>query len=194
LKGKIEAIDELLDMMDKAELMIDLAYSSLIYDNIEIAKEVAELEDLVDQKNRSIQRLAVEDLLEGDLAVNEALTIIRLSQSTEMIADAAMEIADVELRDIELHPIIKDAIRESDVVFTRAQVSPKSILAGKTLGELELASETGMWVIAMRDAARWLYGPNEDTRVDPGDILYVRGPADSEEGFMKLASGEKREF
>ena len=182
--------DIVLEIKDKSELMIDLAYSSLIYDSNIIAKEVYDLEDMIDNLYKCLQRQTLENVEKKKLSVDDALTVLRLAEASEQIADAAQEIADVELRDVELHPILKMSIRDSDVFFTRAQVADKSILCNKTLGELKLASETGMMVIAMRHGDRWLYGPNKNTKIDAGDVLFAKGPEDGEKHLIALASGK----
>ncbi|MCK4365942.1 MAG: potassium channel protein [Thermoplasmatales archaeon] len=182
--------DIVLEIKDKSELMIDLAYSSLLYDNTTIAKEVYDLEDLIDNLYRSLQRQTLESVEKKKLSVDDALAVLRLAEASEQIADAAQEIADVELRDVELHPILKMSIRDSDVVFTRAQVKEGSVLCKKTLGELKLASETGMMVIAMRHGNKWLYGPNKNTKIDSGDILFAKGPEDGEKHLIELATGK----
>lgn len=182
--------DIVLELKDKSELMIDLAYSSLIYDNTTIAKEVYDLEDLTDVLYKNLQRQTLEQVENKKLSINDALTVLRLAEAAEQIADAAQEIADVELRDVELHPILKMSIRESDVVFTRVEVNDKSILCNKTLGELKLASETGMMVIAIRHSDKWLYGPNKNTRIDDGDILFAKGPEDGERHLIDLSTGK----
>jgi len=181
--------DIVLEIKDKSELMVDLAYSSLLYDNKVIAREVYDLEDLIDNLYQKLQRETLQQVADGNLSVEDALAVLRLAEAGEQIADAAQEIADVELRDIELHPILKMSIRESDQVFTRVEVSKDSILCNKTLGELKLASETGMTVIAMRHGNRWLYGPDKNTRIDPGDILFAKGPEDGEKHLIELARG-----
>jgi len=186
--------DIVLEMKDKSELMVDLAYSSLLYDNETIAKEVYDLEDLVDDLYQTLQKKTLENLSKNKLKVNDALALLRLGEAGEQIADAAQEIADVELRDVELHPILKLSIRDSDQVITRVKVESSSILANKTLGSLKLASETGMMVIAMRHGNKWLYGPNKNTKIDPEDILYAKGPEDGEEHLKNLASGHTDEL
>ena len=49
-----------LEIKDKSELMVDLAYSSLLYDNTTIAKEVYDLEDLVDKLYQNIQKITLD--------------------------------------------------------------------------------------------------------------------------------------
>ena len=186
--------DIVLEIKDKSELMVDLAYSSLIYDNRTIAEEVYDLEDLIDDLYQNIQKKTLELVDDQKLSVRDALAILRLAELGENIADAAQEIVDVVLRDVELHPILKMSIRESDQVFTRIQVEKESVLCGKTLGELKLASETGMMVIAMRHGNRWLYGPTKNTRIDPGDILFAKGPEDGEKHLIDLATGRTTEI
>jgi len=188
------AEDMVLEIKDKSELMIDLAYSSLLYDNKIIAKEVYDLENLIDNLYQDIQKNALHEVQKGKLTPDDALTLMKLAQAGEQIADAAQEIADVELRDVELHPILTMSIRESDVVFTKVRVEPKSILCEKTLGQLKLGSETGMLVIAMRHKDRWLYGPNKKTRIDSGDILFAKGPEDGEKHLINLAAGVAKEI
>ena len=186
--------DIVLEIKDKSELMIDLAYSSLLYDNETIAREVYDLEDVIDVLYQNLQRQTLENVENKKLSINDALTVLRLADAGEQISDAAQEIADVELRDVELHPILKMSVRESDVVFTRVKVEPGSILAGKTLGELKLGSETGMYVRAMRHGDHWRYGPDKKTRIDAEDILFARGPEDGEKHLISLATGKSKDI
>jgi uncharacterized protein with PhoU and TrkA domain len=182
--------DIVLEIKDKSELMIDLAYSSILYDNKTIAKEVYDLEDLIDNLYVTLQKHTLEQVENKKLSVNDALTVLRLAETAERIADAAQEIADVELRDVELHPILKISIRDSDVVITRVQVNDNSILCNKTLGELKLSSETGMIVIAIRHDDKWLYGPDKHTRINPNDVLFAKGPEDGEKHLIELSTGK----
>ncbi|UCE73274.1 MAG: potassium channel protein [Methanomassiliicoccales archaeon] len=187
MKEKIE--EQFLKLKDTSELMIDLAYSALLYDNKEIAKEVLELEGVVDKLNYKIQRAAFSLSLE-DQNVNKALAMIRLAYSIEAIADAAMEIADVVLRDIEPHPIFKMSVMDSDVIIAKTPVKKSSYLANKTLGQSHLMTETGMWVIAVNRGKTWIYGPDENTKIKSGDVLFARGPREGEKEFLKLTKGK----
>ncbi len=188
------AEDTVLEIKDKSELMVDLAYSSLLYNNKTIAEEVYDLENLIDDLYQKLQRDTLEQVAKQKLSVDSALTIMKLAKAGEEIADAAREIADVQLRDVELHPIITMSLKESDEVLTRVMVQEASVLSGKTLGELKLGSETGMTVIAMRHQNRWLYGPNKNTQIDVHDILFAKGPEDGEKHLQDLAEGKTKEI
>ena len=184
--GSLEGIEEqFMELKDTSELMIDLAYSALLYDNEEIAKEVMLLEDVVDKLNYNIQRSAFMATLE-DKNVDKAMAMIRLASSIEAIADAAMEIADVVLRDIEPHPIFKMSVMDSDVIITKTPVGKSSAIAGKTLGESKVMSDTGMWVIAVKRGKQWIYGPDENTMIKEGDVLIARGPCEGNKEFLGL--------
>lgn len=181
------------EMKDTSDLMVDLAYSALLYDKKEIAEEVYELEEKIDMLNNKIQRLAVYGI-EDEKDADKALALIRLSSCIEVIADSAREIADVVLRDIELHPIIKVSMRESDVIITRVKIESNSMLSNKSLGQLRLASETGMWVIAIRRGNKWIYGPDKNTFIIANDILFAKGPEDGGVVLQKASRGEIQKF
>ncbi len=185
-----ELEEMLLEAKDTSELMIDLAYSSLLYSNREIASEVLHMEEMVDEITGAIQEKAIEVAL-SDKDVVKALATIRLAKSMEEISDAALQIADVVLRDVEIHPVIQMSLRDSDVIITTAQVAEDSSLAGHTLGELRLASQSGMWVIAIRRGRKYIYGPDETTEIGAGDLLFARGPEDAEQYFKDLALGKE---
>jgi uncharacterized protein with PhoU and TrkA domain len=183
-----------LDIKDKSELMVDLSYSSLLYNNKTIAKEVYELEELIDRLFEKLHHDLFKEVKEGSLSVKTAQTLMKLARAGEEIADAAREIADVQLREVELHPIIQMSIRESDEVITKILVKEESVLCRKTLGQLKLRSETGMTILAMRHKNRWLYGPNKNTTIDPNDILFAKGPEDGEAHLIELAEGLTNEI
>ncbi len=175
----------LLRMKDTSELMVDLAYSALLYNNKEIAQEVYHLEEITDGLYNKIQHFAVAQIAKQNATA--ALTVIRLATSIEMIGDSARGIADVVLREIEPHPIVRLSILESDVIISKVVVRKNSNVANCTLGSMRIASETGMWVIAIRRGSEWLFGPDENTKILSEDILIVRGPRSGEKSLCRLA-------
>jgi uncharacterized protein with PhoU and TrkA domain len=182
----------ILDMKDTSELMIDLAYSALLFNNLKIAEEVYHLEDYIDSMNKKVQSFAIKEVSKEN--PDAALTYIRLAGSIEVIADSAREIADVVLREIEPHPILSRSIRESEVIIVSVKVHPNSIFCNKTLGKIRLASETGMWVIAIRRKNKMLFGPDENTVIKPRDVLFTRGPVSSESTIRKAAAGKLKKI
>lgn len=182
-KRRIE--DLLLEMKDTSELMVDLAYSAVFYHSESIAREVRELEESVGENLTDLQRLTLEAVGSGSLTVDTALVLIRVAQGAEVIANSALEIADVVLRDVELHPVLAEAIRTSDSTITKVTVDAGSEFAGRTLRASEFETETGMRVLAVKRHARWHSGVEGDFRLEAGDLLVAMGPAEAEEELLE---------
>ncbi|MGZ7049744.1 MAG: potassium channel family protein, partial [Methanobacterium sp.] len=88
------------------------------------------------------------------------------------------------------HPVFKMVIEESDEIIKRFAISEGSELAGKSLGELLLATRTGMTVIAIRRNESWIYGPDKNTVVAADDILMAKGNETGGILLEKLANNE----
>jgi uncharacterized protein with PhoU and TrkA domain len=109
--------------------------------------------------------------------------------ATEKIADAAAEMAEVVLRGIEPHPVLKLAIRQAEETVAQACVTSDSSLVGKSLKEARLHEETGMWVLVIKRGEKPLR-PKGDSRIETGDILIASGYAKGVDALRKLASPE----
>ena len=192
MMNKIETM--LLELKDTSEFMGDLAYSSLLYNNSEIAEEVIFLEGRMDELGAAIQEQLLNVAKDNPDVVAKFSVILRLQMAAEEIANAAASIADVVLRGLGEHPVIQMSIQESEVTIERATVSDDSILVGKKFGDIRLGSISGMYVIAIKRGNQFIYGPDKFTTINAGDVLIARGPEESADYFMDLATGEAREF
>ena len=181
--------DRLGELKDTSELMLDLAYSSLLFNSRELAEEVRALEEQVDNLHTEFELLVLSSGFSPEES-KDFLGLIRLGVVTEKIADAAAQIAEVVLRGLEPHPVLKLVIEEAEETVTRVRVSKESVLNGKSLREAQIQEETGMWVLAVRRGDRWIR-PKPDLIVEPGDILIASGYAEGEEALRRLASGGK---
>jgi uncharacterized protein with PhoU and TrkA domain len=181
-----EIASRFVELKNTSELMIDLAYSSLMLNSKDLAEEVERLEEYVDKLHTDFELLA----LTSDFKKEEAsgfLGLIRLGVATERIADAAAEMAEVVLRGIEPHPVLKLAIREAEETVTLACVTENSPLVDKTLKEARVPEETGMWILAVKRGEKSLR-PKPDTKIQLGDVLIASGYAEGVEDLKKLAS------
>jgi len=190
--NKVETM--LLELKDTSEFMVDLAYSSLLYNNVEIAEEVIFLEGKMDELCIQIQQYIENVGREHPEEVAKFTFVLRLQMAIEDIANAAASIADVVLRGLGEHPVIQMSIQESEATIEMATVSDKSILVGKSLGELALGSHTGMYIIAIKRGSQYIYGPSKETVIIAGDSLIAKGPEESADFFMDIASGEETEL
>ncbi len=181
-----EIVNRFVELKDNSELMMALAYSALLLNNRELADEVERLEEKVDQLHTEFELLA----LKSDFKKEEAsgfLGLIRLGVATEKIADAATEMAEVVLRGVEPHPVLKLTIAEAEETVTQACVTNDSMLVGKTLKEARVHEQTGMWVLTIRRGEKCLR-PRADTQIQVGDVLIASGYADGADDLKVLAS------
>jgi uncharacterized protein with PhoU and TrkA domain len=181
-------VNQLVELKDTSELMLDLAYSSLLLNSRELAEEVQELENHIDDLHTDFELLVLSSGFEPEES-KDFLGLIQLGIVTENIADGASEIAEVVLRGLEPHPVLKLMIEEAEETVTRVRISKKSSLTGRTLRECHLPEETGMWVLAVRRGKKWLR-PKPGTTIKSGDVLIASGYAEGEEDLMRLAIGE----
>lgn len=175
-----------IELKDTSELMISLAYSALLLNSKDLAEEVNSLEEYVDKLHTNFELL----VLLSEFSEEEAkglLGLIRLGVAAEKISDAAAEIAEVILRGIEPHLVLKMTIIDAEETIAYARVSDKSPLVNKTLREIRLPEETGMRILAIRRKDRCIR-PKLDTRIEIGDILIASGYSEGKEDLIKLAS------
>jgi uncharacterized protein with PhoU and TrkA domain len=180
-----EIVERLVELKDTSELMIDLAYSSLLLKSRELAEEVQRLEEHVDKLHTDFELL----VLQSEFKKEEAkgfLGLIRLGVATEKIADAAAQISEVVLRGIEPHPVLQLSIREAEETVAYVPVAKDSSLANKTLVEARIPEETGMWILAIRRGNKTIR-PKPDSKIEVGDVLIASGYAEGVEDLKKLS-------
>jgi len=181
-------VDMLVELKDTSELMLDLAYSSILLNSKELAEEVQALEEHMDKLHTDFELLVLSTCVSPEES-KDFLGLIRIGVVTENIADAAAQIAEVVLREIKPHPVLALAIEEAEETVVHVQVSKESPLVGKTLREAQVHEETGMWILVVRRGGRWIR-PSPDLKINAGDVLIASGYAEGEEDLKKLASPE----
>ncbi|UCE73275.1 MAG: potassium transporter TrkA [Methanomassiliicoccales archaeon] len=179
------SVKELLtEMKDVSELIIDLAYSAVVFDSKEIGEEVSHLEskmDMLKYKIRLASMLAARTTEEA-----EQLTgILQVASAAETIANAAGDMVKLLDIDIESRPFIPSILKDADEKINTTEITSSSSLSNRILGELSLESELGVRIIAIRRMKKWIYDPEDDARLKAGDRLIVRGVMD---GFLRLKS------
>ena len=189
IKGPLKKIaNKLAVLKDTSELMIDLAYSSLFLNSWELAEEVQMLEERVDKLHTEFELLVLSSGFKPEES-KDFLGLMRLGAVTERIADAAARIAEVVLRGLEPHPVLRLVIEEAEETVARTRVSGESPLVGKRLRDAQIPEETGMWVLVIRRGRKWLR-PKPETMIKAGDILIASGYAEGAEDLTKMASDQ----
>ena len=177
----------LIEMKNMSELMVDLAYSAVLFNSIDAAEEVLALENTVNAMNYEIKKESLVAARTYEDA--EKLTaLLEIAEAAESMANAAKDLADLVIKGIKPHPVFKMVMEESDKMIARISVVNESELTNKTLGELLLVNRTGMRVIAIRRGESWIYGPDKNTMILANDILLLKGTDEGAELLRKLAS------
>jgi uncharacterized protein with PhoU and TrkA domain len=83
----------------------------------------------------------------------------------------------------ELHPVVQMALAETEETGYETVVERGSRAEGRTLKDLQLETETGMFVLAVQRGRRWIYRPRARFALEAGDRLIAVGP---EEGGEEL--------
>jgi len=181
--------DLLIEMKDISELMIDLAYSAALFHSRELAEEVLELEKRVDTLAYILNMNAM--LAARDAEDAEALAGVSVvATATDKISDAAADIAIIVLREIGVHPIVREAFEKVEERLSRTEVKPNSILVGQKLEALKLAAKIGVDIIAIRRKKEWIINPEDDEIIKNGDVLIARGAPMGIQEFKGVAEGK----
>ena len=183
------AVDMLIEMKNSAEVAVGLAYSALLFNDQALAAEVSSLEArsdiLHDELESWVLRSAGEARNPDDLR-----GLLRLAHATETIFDSAREMTRLVEAGDELHPVIAAALVESDEVGHETRVGAGSAADGKTIGELKIETETGMFILAVQRGRRWTYRPKPRFSLMAGDRVIAIGPAEGGEELDTLVGME----
>jgi len=176
------AVDILVEMKNSAEVAVGLAYSSLLFSDPALAAEVATLETRSDYLEDELESWVLKSAPEAR-NTDELRGLLRLAYASESIFDAARDMTWLIEQGVELHPVIRMALEESEEVASETTVDPGSRADGHSLKELQVATETGMFVLAVQRGRRWIYRPRPRFELQAGDRVISIGP---EEGFGEL--------
>ncbi len=185
------AVDLLVEMKNSAEVAVGLAYSALLFNDRSLAAEVTSLEarsDFVhDELESWVLRSAQEARNPDDLR-----GLLRLASASETIFDSAREMTRLVEAGEELHPVIAAALIESDEVGYEGDMQAGSPADGKSIKELQIETETGMFVLAVQRGRRWTYRPKPTFVLAGGDRVIALGPVDGGEELDEML-GVQRE-
>ena len=174
--------DLLVELKDASELMIDLAYAAVFFNEDKLAREVARLESRMTDDLRRLRTTAMLAARSPEDAEGMA-GVLWIADAIEQVGDAASDIARVVAVRLGIPDALKPDLRHADEVTARVKVREGGDIVGRGLRELSLPTETGMWIVAIRSGLDWRFDPGPDDVVSAGDVLVVRGP---DEGVNEL--------
>jgi uncharacterized protein with PhoU and TrkA domain len=183
------AIDVLVEMKNISEVAVGLAYSALVLRDQGLAAEVNHLEDRLDDMKERLE-LWVLRASHDRVDPSPLRGLLHLSQAAEEIGDAAQQLVWLVEENEELHPILAVALGDSEEVVVRVPVAAASPADGVSLRQLNLETETGFYLLAIRRGGRYLYRPQKSVVLEPGDELIATGPAEGHHLLAELCGYE----
>jgi uncharacterized protein with PhoU and TrkA domain len=103
--------------------------------------------------------------------------VFRVITSIERIANAAVDIARIVTHRLGIPRALVADLSSAEEVSHRVRVRDGSQMAQRTLADLELTTEVGMRVVAVRRGRDWNTDVDGDELVLPGDVLFLQGAA-----------------
>src|SRR6266581_4020637 len=158
----------LVEAKDASELMVDLAYGAVFFNEEDLAGEVEKLEDRMDGYLRRLREVAMLAARSPEDA--EAMGgVLHIAGAIQKIGDAASDIARVVQAKLGIPDVLRPDLRHADEIVGRVRVREGAQVVGRSLKELLLPSETGMWLLAIRRGTDWDFDPQADAVLSEGD-------------------------
>src|SRR5919198_506624 len=186
-EGEPRNVKELLvELKDASELMVDLAYAAVFFNEEDLAEEVEELEERMDGHLRRLREVAMLAARSPEDA--EAMAgVLHIAAAIEKIGDAASDMARVVQARLGIPDALRPDLRHADEIVGRVKVREGAPAVGRSLRELSLPTETGMWLMAVRRGVEWEFDPGADSFVTEGDVLLFQGPEEGVNLIRELA-------
>ena len=183
------AVDILVEMKDLGEAAVGLAYASILFNNRALAAEVGVLEARSDILEDELESWVLRAAPEAR-NVDELRGLIRLASASESICDAARDMTWYVEHGEPLHPVVQMALEETEETSVQTVVQPGAPADGRSLRDLAIETETGMFVLGIQRGPRWVYRPRGSFVLRAGDRLISVGPEDGEDELLTLCGGE----
>jgi uncharacterized protein with PhoU and TrkA domain len=183
--------DLLAEAKDTSEVMVDLAYAALFFDDEDLAEEVGRLEEVMDSYLHDLRRISMLAARSPEDA--EAMAdVLHIAGAIEKIGDAAADVARIIDAKLGLPDALRKDLRYADEIVGRVKVREGSPCVGRSLGELSLPTETGMWLIAIRRGTDWEFDPGPESVINEEDVLLYQGPEEGVNLLRELAGAPAR--
>ncbi|MEE2768987.1 MAG: TrkA C-terminal domain-containing protein [Actinomycetota bacterium] len=177
----------LAEAKDTSELMVDLAYASVYFDDPHMAEEVDELEQRMSEMVHDMRAVCVLSARSSREAEGMS-SVLQVVSAIERIANDAVDIARIVTRRLGIPRQLVADLSDAEEVSHRVLVSDGSHMAHRPLSALELTVQAGMRVMAIRRGHEWITDVGGDTVLLPGDVLFLRGAPDGITRLRELAA------
>ncbi len=176
----------LAEAKDHSELMVDLAYAALFFNDRDMAEEVDELKsDMLDRIHdmREICILAARTVREAE----QMSSVLLVISAIERMSVAAVDVSRIVTHNLGIPPALLHDLAHAQEVSHRVRVRDDSAISHKSLEDLELPTEYSMRVVAIKRNSAWIIDPDGVEVILPDDILILRGSPDGIVGVRELS-------
>ncbi|MCU1463414.1 MAG: PhoU [Acidimicrobiales bacterium] len=159
---------------DTSELMVDLAYAALYFSDPDMAEEVEDLETTLSElvhEMRAICVLAARSPRDADAMAS----VLQVVSAIERIGNAAVDISRIVTHRLGIPRTLVADLSQAEEISHRVRVRDSSQMAHRTLSDIELPTEVGMRVVAIRRDRTWITDVEGDEVLMPGDVLFLQG-------------------
>jgi len=162
---------------DTSELMVDLAYAALFFGDADMAEEVDDLDERLDELVHEMREVCV--LAGRSPREAEQLSgVLHLISAIERMATAAVDVSRIVTHRLGIPAALVADLAAAEEVSHRVRVREGSALSHRSLADVGLPVEIGMRVVAIRRGKDWIIDPDGDETMLPGDVLILRGTPD----------------
>ena len=180
----------LTEMKDTSEVIIDLAYASLMCNSSTMAEKVRGLEDDMDDlKFATRYKVLLSSRTRED--ARQLSGILEVASAADRISDAASDIVSLLRFPPEKRPFITEMLSEADEKIRMIKISSDSSMVGNTIGRLQIEASTGCKIIAIKNRRGWTYDPEDEMKLRANDVIIVRGTDDGADLLVEYAAGRK---
>jgi uncharacterized protein with PhoU and TrkA domain len=176
----------LAEAKDTTELMVDLAYAALYFDDLDMADEVDQLEEEVTELVHHMRTIAVL-AARGPKEAEAMSSVLQVISAVERIGNDAVDVAHIVTRRLGIPRQLVVDLSAAEEVSHRVEVAEGSHFANRPLSSFELPVVTGMRAMAIRRGRSWIIDPGGDEIINPGDVLFLRGSPDGIPRLRELA-------
>ena len=159
---------------DTSELMVDLGYAAVFFGDQDMAEEVDELEERLNEQiheMRTISVLAARSPRDAE----EMSGVLQIVSAIERMGNAAVDVSRIVTRRLGIPGALIADLATAEEVSHRVRVREESQMAHRSLADIALPTEAGMRVVAIRRGKEWTIDPHGEAMLLPGDVLILRG-------------------
>src|SRR3990172_1539515 len=183
--------DLLVEAKAASGLMVDLAYAAVFFEDEKLAREVERLEERMIGHLRRLRMMAMLAARSPEDAEGMA-GVLWIDGAVEKSGDAASDVARGVAARLGIPDALRHDLRHADEMTARVKVREGAAVIGRSLRELSLPTETGMWVMAIRSGIDWRFDPGPEDVSSEADVLLVRGPEEGVALVRELAGAPPR--